>query len=217
MLARVCPDFRTEQEAFWAGTFGDEYSERNTADRLVAAKTALLARVLARTSGVASAIELGANVGLNLIALQRLLPDVQLTAVEINAHAATRLSELGVGVFNTSILEFEPQNRYELVLISGVLIHIAPSELDRVYDRLHAACGRYLCIIEYYNPTPVEVQYRGHDRRLFKRDFAGEVLDRFPDLRLVDYGFVYHRDLVFPMDDLTWFLLERPRTTSSHS
>ena len=64
-------------------------------------------------------------------------------------------------------------------------------------------------IAEYYNPTPVEVKYRGHDGRLFKRDFAGEMLDRFPDLKLVDYGFNYHRDHNFPQDDGNWFLLEK--------
>jgi hypothetical protein len=36
------------------------------------------------------------------------------------------------------------------------------------------------------------------------------MLDRFPDLSLVEYGFVYHRD-PFPQDDLTWFLLEKPQ------
>jgi pseudaminic acid biosynthesis-associated methylase len=205
----MTPDSRTEQEAFWAGAFGDAYSERNTGERMVAANTALLARVLARTAGVATAIEFGANIGLKLMALRRLLPEVQLTAVEINAGAAGRLTQLGIEVHNTSILEFEPQARHDFVLISGVLIHIAPADLDRVYERLHAACGHYLCIIEYYNPTPVEVPYRGHRARLYKRDFAGEVLDRFPDLRLVDYGFAYHRDPVFPQDDMTWFLLER--------
>ena len=51
--------------------------------------------------------------------------------------------------------------------------------------------------------------YRGHSQRLFKRDFAGEMLDRFPDLTLVDYGFAYHRDANFPQDDTTWFLLEK--------
>jgi hypothetical protein len=34
-------------------------------------------------------------------------------------------------------------------------------------------------------------------------------LDRYPDLDLVDYGFVYHRDPLFPQDDMTWFLLQR--------
>ena len=68
---------------------------------------------------------------------------------------------------------------------------------------------RYICIAEYYNPTPVEVPYRGHQNKMFKRDFAGEMLDKFQDLRLLDYGFVYHRDTQFPQDDVNWFLLEK--------
>lgn len=56
---------------------------------------------------------------------------------------------------------------------------------------------------------PVVVSYRGHEDRLFKRDFAGEMLDRYPDLELVDYGFVYHRDPNFPQDDPNWFLLRK--------
>jgi spore coat polysaccharide biosynthesis protein SpsF len=54
----------------------------------------------------------------------------------------------------------------------------------------------------------VEIDYRGHSGKLFKRDFAGEMLDRFPDLKLVSYGFCYHRD-EFPQDDSTWFLMEK--------
>ena len=63
--------------------------------------------------------------------------------------------------------------------------------------------------MEYYSPTPVEIVYRGHSDRLFKRDFAGEMLDRFADLKLVDYGFDYHRDPVFSLGDINWFLLEK--------
>jgi hypothetical protein len=55
----------------------------------------------------------------------------------------------------------------------------------------------------------VAIDYRGHRERLFKRDFAGDILDRHGDLHLVDYGFVYHRDPNYPKDDLTWFLLEK--------
>jgi spore coat polysaccharide biosynthesis protein SpsF len=64
-------------------------------------------------------------------------------------------------------------------------------------------------VCEYYNPTPVEVRYRGYDHALFKRDFAGELLDAFPQLSLVDYGFTWHRDTTAPLDDSTWFLLEK--------
>jgi spore coat polysaccharide biosynthesis protein SpsF len=64
-------------------------------------------------------------------------------------------------------------------------------------------------ICEYYNPSPVAIPYRGHSDRLFKRDFAGEMLEMFADLKLVDYGFAYHRDPAFPQDDITWFLMEK--------
>ena len=97
----------------------------------------------------------------------------------------------------------------DLVFIRGVLIHISPDALDEVYEKLYKLSKRYILISEYYNPNPVAIEYRGHTNKLFKRDFCGEVLDKYPDLKLIDYGFVYHRDPVFPQDDITWFLLEK--------
>ena len=70
---------------------------------------------------------------------------------------------------------------------------------------------KYICIVEYYNPTPVEVIYRGHKGKLFKRDFAGEMLDKYRNLKLINYGFVYKRDNNFPYDDINWFLLEKKK------
>lgn len=95
------------------------------------------------------------------------------------------------------------------MLIQTVLIHINPDYLPIVYDKLYETSRRYICVAEYYNPFPVEVLYRGNEEKLFKRDFAGELMDRHSDLVLVDYGFQYHRDNVFPLDDITWFLLEK--------
>ena len=94
-------------------------------------------------------------------------------------------------------------------LSKGVLIHLAPELLPTAYAQLYALSQRYILIAEYYNPAPVEVSYRGNSGKLFKRDFAGEMLDRYADLHLLDYGFVYHRDPQFPADDITWFLLEK--------
>jgi spore coat polysaccharide biosynthesis protein SpsF len=81
--------------------------------------------------------------------------------------------------------------------------------LSRAYEILYGASRRYICVVEYYNPSPVTIPYRGHGDRLFKRDFCGEMMDRFADLKLIAYGFAYHRDANFPQDDLTWFLLEK--------
>jgi spore coat polysaccharide biosynthesis protein SpsF len=205
----VTEGYPTEQEEFWANEFGDAYVERNIGDVLLASKTSLFASIMARADCIQSVIEFGCNVGLNLVALKRLIPTAELTGIEINTQAARRANESGFSVVSRSILGYRSERHFDLVLIAGVLIHIDPSRLDDVYDALHSACGRYLCIVEYYSPDPVEVSYHGHRNRLFKRDFAGEVLDRFSDLRLLDYGFVYHRAPQFGGGDETWFLLER--------
>jgi spore coat polysaccharide biosynthesis protein SpsF len=202
--------YQTPQEAFWAGAFGSDYTQRNQGERLVASNASLFQRLLAKAVQPASILELGANIGLNLVALRQLLPDAHLAAVEINPEAVSHLRRLSaVEVFHESLLEFQPPRAYDLVFTKGVLIHIAPEQLPKVYDLMYQASRRYVALAEYYNPTPVSVPYRGHLDRLFKRDFAGELLDRFPDLRLVDYGFVYRRDPAHPQDDLTWFLLEK--------
>lgn len=117
-------------------------------------------------------------------------------------------------VYHQSVLDYQPQSKSDLVLTKGVLIHINPKYLDQVYDSIYKSCGKYICVCEYYNPTPVEVNYRGYQGKLFKRDFAGDILDRFSDLCLIDYGFVYHRDNQFPQDDATWFLLEKVTNSS---
>ena len=84
----------TEQERFWAGGFGDDYVARNRSEALVAAKTFLWANVLRHARAPVSAVELGANIGLNLIALRRLFPAMALSGVEINAEAHAELATL---------------------------------------------------------------------------------------------------------------------------
>lgn len=208
---RKVTQFKTPQEAFWAGQFGDDYSVRVDGEDILAAYTALHARILRSTVGVKSVIEFGANIGLNLRAYRRLLPQAELSAIELNPTAVEALKSNPEirNVYQESILRFEPDYQRDLALIKTVLIHINPDVLPEVYERLYRASRRYICVAEYYNPVPTTVEYRGHAERLFKRDFAGEMLDRYSDLRLVDYGFVYHRDNTFPIGDVTWFLMEK--------
>jgi len=203
--------YKTEQEEFWAGKFGSEYVQRNQGDQLLASSINFFSRSLKMTNNIQSCIEFGANIGLNLNALSILYPKKELYGIEINKDAGKELSKVisKSHIFQTSILEFDNNIKCDLVLIKGVLIHINPDELLKVYSKLVDASSRYLLIAEYYNPSPVSIPYRGHNDRLFKRDFAGEILDKYPEFSLIDYGFLYHRDLNFPQDDITWFLLEK--------
>jgi len=201
--------YTTEQEKFWAGEFGAGYRQRNDDDKLLMSKIARFSRILHSAPRVESIMELGCNIGLNLVALGKLNPGFKLNGYEINAESADVARGYGVDVTTGTILQKIPEDRkYDLVFTSGVLIHINPDELGKVYDNLYSLSKKYVLVNEYYNPTPVTVEYRGHSDRLFKRDFAGELMDRY-DLKLVDYGFGYHRDNYFDGDDTTWFLLSK--------
>jgi pseudaminic acid biosynthesis-associated methylase len=206
------PSYRTSQEALWAGTFGTDYIARNAATDLIGHNETLFRKVLAAAGApVGSVLELGANIGNNLQALHRIDPGMALHAVEINPVAAASIRAWGgASVEVASLLDYRPAAAaYDLVFTKGVLIHINPDGLPAVYDLMVQASRRFVMVCEYYNPSPVAVSYRGHEHALFKRDFAGEILDRHPGLRLVDYGFTYHRDPVAPLDDSTWFLMEK--------
>ncbi|EKE16595.1 MAG: pseudaminic acid biosynthesis-associated methylase [uncultured bacterium] len=206
--------FKTEQELFWTGEFGDSYVDRNRGKHLEAANLALFGEILGNTERIKSVIEFGANIGLNLNAIGALLPNVELSAIEINDRAVETLRKgKQIKVYHTSILDFTSDYERDLAFTKGVLIHINPEYLPNVYEQLYRSSRRYICIAEYYNPSPVSIPYRDHDDRLFKRDFAGEMLEKYNDLRLINYGFKYRRDPVFPQDDTTWFLLEKTNNT----
>ena len=200
----------TVQEEFWKGEFGDQYIDRNNSIKLLSSNINLFSKILNSTGQVTSILELGCNIGMNLRALRHLLPENELSGVEINKKAVAALQHWGgATAIEGSILDIDLKNTYDLTLIKGVLIHINPDRLNDVYTRLYDYSNKYICIAEYYNPSPVEIPYRGHTDRLYKRDFAGEIMDKYSDLILVNYGFAYHRDPLFPQDDITWFLMKK--------
>ena len=203
--------YKKDQEEFWAGEFGDDYISRNQGNELLASNLNFFTKALKSATDLTSIIEFGANIGMNLRALKLLYPHQDQYGIEINEKAATELkSFLGDdNVFNQSIFDFKMETKVSLSLIKGVLIHINPEMLSSVYEALYNASNKYILVCEYYNPSPVEINYRGHSERLFKRDFCGEMLEAYPDLELVDYGFSYKRDPSFPQDDITWFLMEK--------
>jgi pseudaminic acid biosynthesis-associated methylase len=204
-------NYKTEQEEFWASDFGDDYIQRNQGAQLLASNLNFFVKALKQAGKIQSVKEFGANIGMNLKAFQLLYPNINLKGVEINPNACVELEKLiGIeNVFQGSIFDTPCNEKVELSLIKGVLIHINPDMLSVVYEKLYESSSKYILIAEYYNPSPVTINYRGHIDRLFKRDFAGEFLAKYPDTTLIDYGFAYKNDPVFPQDDITWFLIKK--------
>tara|TARA_X000000950_G_scaffold41682_1_gene45709 strand:+ start:16160 stop:16798 length:639 start_codon:yes stop_codon:yes gene_type:complete len=203
--------FETEQEKFWAEDFGNDYIKRNNNKKILSSNLYLFSNCLKNTSDINSCIEFGSNIGLNLKALKILFPNINISAIEINEMAISSLKKTvdKKNIYHQSIINFSNQNKWDLALIKGVLIHINPDQLSKVYDNLYNSTKKYILLCEYYSRLPTNVEYYGFKDKLFKRDFCGEMLDRFKDLELVDYGFIYHRAQNFPQDDINWFLLRK--------
>ena len=201
---------KTDQEFFWSGEFGDNYIERNENKRLLTSNINFFIKSLNRTKDLKTCIEFGSNVGMNIKALKIIYPELEFHAVEINKKAAKLLEKIisPENIFQESILNFESKQKWNLCLVKGVLIHINPEKLEEVYKRIVNASGKYILICEYYSRKPESLLYRGHSNKLFKRDFAGEMIEKY-NLKLIDYGFIYRRDKLFNTDDRNWFLLEK--------
>lgn len=198
-----------EQELFWKNSFGDDYTDRND-EKLIINNINLFSNILKNIS-IKSVFEIGCNRGLNLFAINKINKNISLNGLEINKKAYNILNEINIcnKLYNKSIYDFETNEKYDIVFTKGVLIHINPDKLDIVYEKMYNLSNKYILIAEYYSRDVREINYRGNNNKLFKRDFCGEIMNKYTDLKLIDYGFVYYRDNNYPLDDISWFLLEK--------
>ena len=145
-------DIKTDQEKFWVGEFGNQYISRNQSNELLAANIKMFSDIFSKTDKISSITEYGCNVGMNFKAIKNILPTCALRGVEINKAAVDILREQQpqIEVIHKSILEPD-EEKVDLTLLKGVLIHINPRELQKVYENLYNNTSRYLLIAEYYN------------------------------------------------------------------
>ncbi len=198
-----------EQEKFWSGNFGDNYTKRSINQKTVLNNKIFFLKIFKKKK-INSVLELGANIGYNILAIKKIFRKLKnITCVEINNFAYKELIKIkGINATNDSLIKFQSKKKYELVFTKGVLIHLNPNSLKNVYKKMGKFSSKYVLIAEYYNPTPTKVNYRGNKNKLFKRDFAQEFLKENEKFKLIDYGFTYRKDK-YPQDDLTWFLFKR--------
>ena len=199
--------FKTEQELFWRGDFGDKYIKRNIKSNR---ELTIGKNLLSNNVKIHSAIELGANIGLNLDTIKSIYPQCTTLGIEINKKAYSTLKKKHKAV-NKSFLNFNSKKKFDLVIVAGVLIHLNPDYLKKIYKIICKLSKKYIYISEYFNPVPVTIKYRGHQGRLFKRDFAKELWNLNPKLKLLNYGFEWKEDpkLKNMSDNTNWFLFQK--------
>jgi pseudaminic acid biosynthesis-associated methylase len=193
----VVPDnAKTVQAQVWAGEFGRAYTNRNTLDvedlnALWSANYGITRREINQVflqdiPKNASFLEVGCNVGNQLLQLQE-LGYRNLSAVEIQSYAVeiakSRVSKVAIRQGSALALPYG-NDSFDVVFTSGVLIHVAPEDLPRAMEEIHRCAKTYIWGAEYYAPDVTQVNYRGHEKLLWKMDYARRYLEGFKDLEL---------------------------------
>jgi pseudaminic acid biosynthesis-associated methylase len=187
----------TAQTKVWNGEFGREYTDRTSFD--VDALDSLyrknygLTRTLINQNFLhdipkeASFLEVGCNSGNQLLVLQK-MGYLDLSGIELQPYALeiARSRTRNISLAQGSALEIPHGDAsFDVVFTSGVLIHIAPSDLDRALDEIYRCAKTFIWGMEYYAPNATEVNYRSHSALLWKMNYARRYLQRFKDLELI--------------------------------
>lgn len=187
----------TSQLRHWQGKFGKEYTDRNALTledidkryqgHYGVTRTELNEAFLGDFERSIRILEVGSNIGNQLLLLQKMGFN-NLYGIEINNYAVQRskANTCDINIIQGSAFDIPFKDGFfDLVFTSGVLIHIVPSDIQKVLMEIHRCTNEYIWGFEYYADTYTEVKYRGHDELLWKTDFGRLYLDSFDGLKLV--------------------------------
>jgi pseudaminic acid biosynthesis-associated methylase len=193
-------------EALWGGEFGDQYVERN---RDAARPRAPFWNELLAEIQVRRVLEVGCNVGANLVWIADRVPHDGVYGIDVNrtalAHLRTQLPDINALWSPARELPFR-DGWFDLTFTMGVLIHQPPETLPLVMSEIVRCSRRYVLCGEYKADEPTEVPYRGQTGALFKRDFGSYYQQLFPELRTIKTGFLGRDE---GWDDVTYWLFEK--------
>ncbi len=162
----------TPQEEFWKGDFGVSYTQRNRVDWR--ARVPFWRHILELTRP-RSVLEVGCNAGWNMRAIQSIDPAIKrLWGCDVNAAAIEEAADAGLSVVNASLfdLDYEFPRGLDLIATCGVLIHIAPSDIERAMRSIAGVARKHVLAVEYAADKEEAVLYRGHAERLWRRPFG---------------------------------------------
>jgi pseudaminic acid biosynthesis-associated methylase len=200
-----------DQQKFWTNTYADDYIQKNSQfnrEKGVAAWKLMLDKM----GPINSILECGCNIGRNIDFLNYVQPRASKSIIEISRPAfefVTGRFDLAIA-FNGAIEEANfLEASFDLVFTIGVLIHIHPDNLLKIMERMFKLSACYVLVGEYFNRTPVMLEYQGQKDKLFKQDFGKLFIENFP-VELVDYGFLWgHLYDNAGFDDVTWWLFKK--------
>ena len=188
---------KTPQLKMWEGEFGLEYTNRSYMSTGELDALYIKYRGITRSKlnelflgGIdkdARILEVGTNIGNQLLLLQD-AGFTNLYGIEPQDYAvnfAKRRSK-NISIIKGTVFDIPfKDDFFDVVFISGVLIHIAPSDIQWAMVEIHRCSKKYIWGFEYYADKHVMAKCRGHDNLLWNADFVKMYLAQFADLKLV--------------------------------
>lgn len=194
----------TEQQEFWSGDFGKQYTDRNTFSRKDWTQTyqrlwgvsreEMNNEFISKLPRDSRILEVGCNIGLQLRALQD-MGFTQLYGIELQAYAVEKSREIcsGINIIQGSGFDIPFKDKYfDIVCTNGVLIHISPKDLPTIMSEMARVCSKYIWGFEYYADDMEEIDYRGNQNRLWRGNYA-ELFNKllgFTTLRTKEYPYI---------------------------
>jgi pseudaminic acid biosynthesis-associated methylase len=200
------------QEDFWKNTIMESYVKDNSVFDMqlgLKAWNKMLSKI--DKSSISSYLDCGSNIGRNIAFLKELLPEAKSNIIELAEEPYNKcLQDFQIDLsFMGPIKNAEFNKKFDLVFTNGVLIHVNPNDLLKTMNRMYDLSERFILLGEYFNRTPVSIEYRGEFDKLFKMDFGKFYLENFP-VKLIDYGFLWgHEYDKAGFDDITYWLFQK--------
>ena len=185
---------KTQQTEFWTGSFGKEYTDRNPHSIEVSEqahvnyygvlRSQLNEEFIGGLDGDARILEVGCNVGIQLLQLQK-MGFKYLYGIELQEYAVEKAKTFtkGVNIIQGSGFDIPFRDGFfDLVYTNGVLIHIAPADLPLIMREMIRCSKKYIWGFEYFSEEQREIPYRGNDGYMWKMDFSSEFIRVDPRL-----------------------------------
>jgi len=187
----------SKQITKWKDKFGKEYTNRNTLtldelERMYEnnyglSRTELNNIFIGKFDHSIKILEVGSNIGNQLLLLQK-TGFKNLYGIEINDYAVelSKQRTNNINIIQGSAFDIPFKNEYfDLVFTSGVLIHIAPHDINLVLNEIYRCTKEHIWGFEYYEEKYTEIIYRGKKNLLWKANFAQLYLNFFENLKLI--------------------------------
>jgi pseudaminic acid biosynthesis-associated methylase len=188
---------KTKQVDFWSGDFGKEYTDRNPQNLegleqlykkyFGLKRTELNEEFLSGLNKDIRILEVGCNIGLQLLALQK-NGFTNLYGIELQPYAVEKSKQIikNVNIIQGSGFDIPfKDNYFDLVYTSGVLIHISPTDLPKIMKEMIRCTKNFIWGFEYYSSELKEINYRGNQGFLWKANYPSLFLDQTDNLEIV--------------------------------